>query len=150
MFGLGKKTLEEKEKAAYEKGRKDGMKEANESSVLQVRNLKDTHKTEVSKLNAKIEELNEEVEQALQSAGRSKTKIDNSPLSDKEKKKVQKTRAKLLDSLESIVTNTNANSVRGASIVKEDGDIKVLEINSKTDALDLIKRAKNGDIKIIM
>lgn len=127
----------------YDEGYKAGKKDSDEKSVAQIDELKKAHKEEV-------EDLKDELELALQKAGRSSTKVDNSPLTDKEKKKVQKTRAKLLDSLETIVRNTNAQSIRGASIVKEDGDIKMKEINSKDEALTLIRRAKDGEIKIIM
>ncbi len=139
MFGFGSKTLDKKEAQAYDRGYREGVKDKNAY-----------HKAEVAVLYARIEDLNDELELALQKAGSSKTKVDNSPLTDKEKKKIQKTRAKLLEDLESIVRNTNAYSVRGASIVKEDGDIKLKEINSKDQALDLIQRAKDGEIKIIM
>src|ERR1700677_1971057 len=67
---------------------------------------------------------------------------ENQKLSFTERRKSKKLRDKLLSDIEDILEKTTAGGVRGASIVKEDGKIKILEINSKDEALRLVRRAQ--------
>jgi flagellar biosynthesis/type III secretory pathway protein FliH len=136
---FGKKSATELEKAAYERGLKDGKAESKKEY---------DRGFALGKAKGSEEGYKEGYDEGLKDGGASK--VDASPLTDKDKKSIKKIRAKLLNDLESLVKNTSAQNVRGASIIKEGHDIKLTEINGKDEALNLIKRAKDGEIKIIM
>ena len=157
LFGKGKKkkTYNDDEDKVFTGKELDdaytrGYAEAKAASAKTAEKLAAAHKAELEE--AKKEARSEGFEAATKSSSRSMkpSANENQKLSFTERRKSKKLRDKLLNDIEDILEKTTAGGVRGASIVKEDGKIKILEINSKDEALRLVRRAQKGEIRIIM
>lgn len=73
------------------------------------------------------------------------------PLTKKDLRQARNKRLEYLNKIEEIVRSTTAGNVRGASIIKrKGGGVEVYEVNSKDEALELISKAKKGELNIIM
>lgn len=132
---------------AYTRGYTEGKKSAEKSYEGRIDSLTEANK-EANKA-AYDRGVNYGIEFASKNSNVKSSKGDQ-VLSFTDRRKVKKLRDKLLNEMEDILENTSAGSVRGASIVKEGGKVKILNINNKSEALSLVRRAKDGEIKIIM